>query len=239
MVTAFQLEPRFHADLAVRVFGMDADGRPFSQTVRARNISDHGAKISGLDKRLKLGDTVGVQVGDRKARCTVIWTIDSGPVQKNEAGVKLVDGQACPWREERELQRAAGAAPILRVAPAAKENRKFKRRSIPFAIEIREVRSGAHLRANAADITGNGCYIETLQPFPAGTELTVMFRLSSEEIRTTAIVRTSHSGVGMGIEFTGLDDATQQRLQREVESMATRGGLRSNKLYMATMKQNA
>jgi hypothetical protein len=49
--------------------------------------------------------------------------------------------------------------------------------------------------------------------------LNITFWLSSELLLTTAIVRTSTHGVGMGIEFTDIDDATQKRLQQQLESM--------------------
>ena len=50
-------------------------------------------------------------------------------------------------------------------------------------------------------------------------KVTISFWLDSERVQTTAVVRTSDGGVGMGIEFTGLDEVAQQQLQRQVESM--------------------
>jgi hypothetical protein len=70
-----------------------------------------------------------------------------------------------------------------------------------------------------ADIAGNGCYVLTLLPLPVKRKLTITFWLNSETVNTAAVVRTSHGGVGMGIEFTGLDEATQKRLQLQVESL--------------------
>src|SRR6185437_10290997 len=71
-------EPRLDVKLPVRVFGMGANGRPFLQSVQARNISHHGAKLFGLETPLKPGDIIGVQVGEKKARCKVIWVVDPG-----------------------------------------------------------------------------------------------------------------------------------------------------------------
>ena len=59
-------EPRLDVELPIRVFGMGADGRPFLNHAQARNISQHGAKISGLETQLKPGDVVGVQFGDKR-----------------------------------------------------------------------------------------------------------------------------------------------------------------------------
>ena len=76
------------------------------------------------------------------------------------------------------------------------------------------------MRTKTADMSGTGCYIETMLPLPVGKTLSITIWLDSEKINTTAIVRTCDGGVGMGIEFTGLDEQTQNRLQQQVEAMA-------------------
>ncbi len=43
--------------------------------------------------------------------------------------------------------------------------------------------------------------------------------LGSEEIRTSGVVRASDPGVGMGIEFTDLENTVQHQLQHYVETM--------------------
>ena len=59
-----------------------------------------------------------------------------------------------------------------------------------------------------------------MMPFPVEKILDLTFWLNTRQIHTRAIVRTCDGGVGMGIEFTGLDEATQRQLQQQVESMA-------------------
>jgi PilZ domain len=212
-------EIRIDVDLSIRVFGMDADGRPFTQSARARNVSEHGAKLSGLEHPLKAGDTIGLQMGDQKARCKVVWCVDAG-AQKIEAGVKMVEGQPCLWQKEME-QKQQAAEPIPRSAPSVMDKRKFPRQRVPFSLEIQDENGpGRNMRTRAADINGCGCYVETLLPLPVGRNLNVSFWLDSEKITTKAIVRTCDGGVGMGIEFTALDETAQSRLQQQVEAMA-------------------
>jgi PilZ domain len=223
-------------NLPVRVFGMDAEGRPFSQKAEARNISLHGARVAGLEKQLKPGDVVGVQSGDKKARCKVIWVVDAGPAKKIEAGVKMVEGQPCPWQSEMEspgtpatarnatpatLASATGAsATAPAVTSASEDKRKFPRRRVPLSIEIRDEQGGAPMKTRTADANGRGCYVETMLPLPVGKALIIIFWLDTEQISTPATVRTCDGGVGMGIEFTGLDPAMQMRLQQQVDEMA-------------------
>jgi len=214
-------QPRFNVDLSIRVFGIDAEGRPFSQIAHARNISGHGAKLSGVEKRLRLGDIIGIHFGDKKARCQVIWVVDAGTEPKLDVGVKLVEGQPCLWEEEIKAQKTAGVEPVPRSEPKAKERRKFARLRISFPIELQDDESsGAHMSTNTADIAGNGCYVETRMPLPINKILGITFWMNSEAVHTAAIVRTCDGGVGMGIEFTGLDEATQNQLQRYVEIIA-------------------
>ena len=218
-------EPRVDVDLSIRVFGLDAQGHPFSQKAQARNISQHGAKLAGLDKQLKPGDVVGVQYGEQKARCKVIWVVDAGEVQRIEAGVKMVEGQPCPWQKEIATtvppEGTARSEPAKPKAKPKEDKRKFPRQRVPFPLEIRDPQGvGAPMKTRAADVNGRGCYVETMLPLPTGKILSVTLWLDAKKVTTPAIVRTCDGGVGMGIEFTGLDLATQERLQQEVDTMA-------------------
>ena len=65
-------------DLVVRVWGMNAKGKPFSQNAYARNLTLDGAMLSGVDDALTPGDTIGVQHQDKKARFTVVTTRERG-----------------------------------------------------------------------------------------------------------------------------------------------------------------
>jgi hypothetical protein len=206
-------DPRIETNLQVRVWGMAANGRTFSQYVRARNISVSGALFSGLENELKVGDVIGVQYGERKSRCRVIWVMDAGPVQKIQAGVQIVSDQDCPWRSELKPEELA-AAPL-----APNNRRRFARHRISFPLELRDERVKTPMRVNATDVSGNGCYVETILPLAVGTTLRVEFWLGEEKISTSAVVRTSDPGVGNGVEFTGLTSDTKLRLQNHLDTV--------------------
>jgi len=221
-------EPRLHVELPIRVFGMGTDGRPFLNHAQARNISHHGAKLSGLETQLKPGDVIAVQVGDHRARCKVIWVVDAGQAHKIEVGVNLIEGQPCPW--EKEMQQSEQVTePAPRVTPSGENKRKFPRHRVPFPLEMRDPDGvGSHMRTKSADISGRGCYVETMLPLPVGKVLSVTLWLDAQRVNTSAIVRSCDGGVGMGIEFTGLDEETQERLQQQIESMAAESGTSEN-----------
>jgi hypothetical protein len=211
-------EPRVDTDLPVRVWGMDSNGKPFIQHVRARNISSQGALVSGVECELKPGDIIGVQLEQKKARCRVVWVVDAGGIQKNQVGLQLLEGQECPWQEI--LNR-----PSLAPAPSAggSNRRRRARHKINFNLELRDERTNVPLRVNATDISGNGCYIETIMPMPVGTALKADFWIEEEHVNTSAIVRTCDPGVGMGIEFLTLTPDLQDRFQALLEKLDPAG----------------
>jgi PilZ domain len=199
-------DPRILTDLSVRVWGMAANGRTFSQHVRARNISSSGALLVGLESEPKVGDVIGVQYEDKKSRCKVVWVMDSGPLQKIQAGVQIVADQDCPWKSQLSHDQ---------LTPPSEPNnrRRFARHKVDFPLEVRDERVQTPMRVNATDVSGNGCYVESILPLAVGTMLRVDFWIESEKISTSAVVRTSDPGVGNGVEFIGLPPDTKQRLQ--------------------------
>lgn len=207
--------PRATTELRLRVWGMGANGQPFHQNAVAQNISTTGACIYGIEQELKVGDVIGVQYETRKARCKIIWVLDAGGLKKIQIGVQLVADQEAPW---------TGAIPaeVLAVAPpprAPDNRRKFARHKISFPLELRDERVNTPMRLNATDISGNGCYVETVMPLNIGTTLRVDFWMEEEHVTATAQVRTRDPGVGMGIEFTGLTDDTKKRFQSHLDKL--------------------
>jgi hypothetical protein len=207
--------PRATLDLKVRVWGMGANDQPFFQNAIAQNVSSTGACLYGIEHELKVGDVIGVQYETKKARCKVIWVVDAGALKKMQAGVQLVADQDCPWAavlppdmkpDERTLQRQDN-------------RRKFARHRISFPLELRDERVNTPLRVNATDISGNGCYVETVMPLEVGTTLRADFWIEQERLTATAIVRTRDPGVGMGIEFIGLPEETKKRFQAHLDKI--------------------
>ena len=211
-------EPRLDTDLPIRVWGMDSNGKPFIQHVRAKNISNQGALVSGVECELKPGDIIGVQVEQKKARCRIVWVVDAGGIYKNQVGLQLLEGQECPWKE-------ALSGPAAASTPSAhpSNRRRRARHKISFNLELRVERTIVPMRVNATDISGNGCYIEMIMPMAVGTPLKVDFWIEQEHVNSSAIVRTCDPGVGMGIEFLTLTPDLQERFQSLLEKLDPAG----------------
>ena len=221
-MTDKQLEPRVTVDLPVRAWGMNAEGRPFSQHARAQNISADGALLSGIETELKVGDVIGVQCEDKKVRCTVVWVINAGSTKKNQVGVKLLADQECPWKAYLPIEGA-------QVSVLPSNRRRYHRHKISLPIELRDERVKTPMRINATDVSGNGCYVESLLPLPVGSMLRVDFWLDSEHINITAVVRTCDPGVGNGIEFIGLPVDGKRRMQAYLDAIDPQMGISAPK----------
>ena len=156
-----------------------------------------------------------MQYETRKARCKVVWVVNAGALKKTQVGVQLVVDQECPWLAALPAQ----MQPNERTQMKHDNRRRFARHKISFPLEIRDERVNTPLRANATDISGNGCYVETVMPLPVGTQLRVDLWIDDNRITPGATVRTRDPGVGMGIEFTGLPEDDKVRLQEHLDKI--------------------
>jgi hypothetical protein len=206
--------PRATLDLRVRVWGMGGNDQPFHQNATAQNVSATGACINGLEQDLKVGDVIGIQYETKKARCKVVWVMEAGGLKKYQVGVQLVVDQECPWLSQLPAEIRANMP-----AAAPDNRRKFQRHKISFPLEFRDERVNTPMRVNATDISGNGCYVETVMPLPISTVLRADLWIDQEHISATATVRTRDPGVGMGVEFTGLPQDSKRRFQAHLDKL--------------------
>jgi hypothetical protein len=209
---ASSAEVRVPTDLDLRVWGMGADGRVFSQHARACNVSGGGALLSGIERDLRIGDTIGVQCGEQKSRCKVVWAINTKSVAGIRAGVQLLSRRECPWTALLPKAEQVGS-----ISPPSR--RRWERHKISVIVALHHEPTNTPMRVTATDISASGCYVETILPFSVGTSLTVDLWIGEEKITTRAFVRTSDPRLGMGIEFVGLKPEDQQRFQGYLKAM--------------------
>jgi hypothetical protein len=194
---------------------MDSDGRPFFQNAVAGNLSSEGALLSQISHPLKPGSIIGVQYGEKKARFEVVWVVDAG-FRKSEVGIRILAGQTPPWHSLTSGKKDNTVDSAFR----GQNKRKFPRHKVLFPIDIGfDDAKRAHMHTSATDMGGRGCYIETMIPLQLGTKINLAFWMDDEKVQTTGSVRASDPGVGMGIEFTSLDNHVQERLQAYLEKI--------------------
>jgi hypothetical protein len=186
------------AKRTVRMFGMDKNARPFSENVDILEIRSGGARVAGLKAPIALGETVGVQLGEQKARFRVKWTGVAGSADAGQAELEVVQMPENFWGFERR--------PLTRVTPlqvGASDRRKHTRFLINGTANIRKLGSTDSFEVLITDISQGGCYLQTFAPLPTGTSIVVQGRVDEQTFGVSGIIRTCHPNMGMGVEFTG------------------------------------
>jgi hypothetical protein len=112
-------EPRLGSSLLVLIWGIDMEGRRFSQTALARNISAHGALLTGVGWALRPGDLLAIQYREKRARYRVVWSRNSETEEKVLAAVQRLEGETCPWMEELQALSAPKSSKPGETQPSA------------------------------------------------------------------------------------------------------------------------
>ena len=93
------------------------------------------------------------------------------------------------------------------------ERRGFHRLKLHIPVELYTEASESPIRGATADLSCGGCYIETIFPFPIGTELEMKLQLE-DTLLVLGLVVTCDPQVGNGIRFTRIlpEDVEQLRV---------------------------
>jgi Ribonuclease G/E len=83
-----------------------------------------------------------------------------------------------------------------------------------LATEVLELPRGTKLNARTADISRTGCYVDTMNPIPPGSEVQLRFTHGTETFVAKGRVVYVSYGLGMGIAFVSVEDQHLARLDR-------------------------
>jgi hypothetical protein len=206
--TATGTNPRPQPATTIRVWGMAASGKPFIETGCLRAFTRSSAVISGLPE-LVLGDVIGIQCDDAKSRSQVIQIHDEN------VEIRLLADQACPWKN---LLKGSGVQIPL-------ERRQRNRHQTWLPIELTNPVTRMPMRVIATDVSGRGCYVQTMLPAAKGTRWLLGFWLDERKVEGECVVKTHDPAFGMGMEFSGLADDLQERLEKFLSAKATSSSL--------------
>ena len=117
------------------------------------------------------------------------------------------------------------------------ERRLKKRHPFSATSEITELTSGARLASRAADLSMQGCYLDSLNPFAVGTRIRVRIVWEGAELTCAAVVRDSQPGLGMGVSFANLDDARKEILQGWISKLDSEGASDAGQLSISESRE--
>lgn len=200
---------RAKATLAVRVFGLDKNGRAFSQSAHTIEIGGSGVHISGLNVTLTQGDVIGLQYLDRKGRFRVILVGHTGTSQAGQFELEAVEVPPKFWE--------AALAESAKSKDDGRDRRQHVRHAIAGVALVRTAGSAASYQTALADLSFGGCYLQTLVPLAIGTAVTIQLRIDDKTFGAAGVVRTCHPNMGMGVEFTGESNRGLQAFVQQLE----------------------
>ncbi len=114
-----------------------------------------------------------------------------------------------------DSKKSAGSS----VASAPAERRSHPRYPCTAAAEIVDTQSGARINARTADIGRGGCYVDTLNPFPAGCLVKIRLTKDNQSFVAQGKVAYGMSGLGMGLMFTSAEPEQLWTLQRWITEL--------------------
>jgi hypothetical protein len=84
-------EKRTTVPISVRLWGLDREGRVFSQSAKTLNIATNGARLFGVTAKLERGFIVGLQCGNMRARFMVMWVGEKGSSREGQIGLRAAE----------------------------------------------------------------------------------------------------------------------------------------------------
>ena len=190
---------RAEVSLALRVRPADPKDGVFEEVRATRNASRDGLYFITPAKRYYEGMQLRVTVPYQPSAGITSW--------ENRAEVVRVEERA----DSRMgvAIRLLGAASPSDLRPRNGERRLALRHLISVPAEVVEPRSQVRLSARVSDLSLEGCYIDTLNPFPVGTTVLLRLLKAKDVFETQARVCSCKLGMGMGLSFG--DSTPEQR----------------------------
>jgi PilZ domain len=210
-------EARKEIRLPVRIFGTDAAGRTFSENVFTVDVSLEGVRLTGVQAKLKIGETIGLAYGQGKGRFSVKWAGQTGTPKQGEIGLQNVSPSKPLW----DFPLPPSAFDSYR-GPTTKgpERRRHPRMKSMNSVEVHPEDQTAPIWGRATDLSVGGCFVEMQVPLRAGSKVKVGLWVNETKLWATGKVVNSRPGFGIGIEFAELSDVDADRLQQFLRSIA-------------------
>jgi hypothetical protein len=211
-----RLQPRVKGILPVRIWGTDEQGNAFAEHVCTIDISKKGASVAAVRAPLSPGSTVGLQYRNRQARFRVAWV---APAQTlgNNLGLECLQPGKELWPVDTPAEAAdpyllqeARLRPEQNSRPDRRANSRFP---VSGAACVKTLNGEGGRWAKLGDLSLTGCYLHTADPVEVGRSLSLLVKIAGQEFEAVAIVRSSFSGIAMGLEFTFLSNTDRATLR--------------------------
>ncbi len=207
-------EPRSEITLPVRIFGTDAAGQVFSESVSTADISHSGAKLSGVRARVTAGDIIGVTHGKNKSRFCVKWVGQPGTPEAGQIGVLNITPEKYIW------ETALPSSGLDSFKPKSASDRRHQPRlKCVNSVQLHPEGQAAPIWGKAIDLSLGGCFVEMSIPLEPGTRLKIGLWLSEKKLLLSGKVVNSRPGFGIGVQFLKVTAEDAEQLQIFLKSI--------------------
>ena len=230
-------EPRRTVALAVRVFGLDATGKPVNCECSTVDISAHGARLIGA-QHWTPGEVVGVRHGSEKGRFRIVWLGRPGSHAESQIGLQAVEVSRHFWGASMPQFPAQANSTAIRSRIGGVTDgtpRPGRLSSVSTSLPYADTRRYVRLRCNGGvklivnginhwgtviDLSAGGCYVECPSTYPVGHVLYMKIGIDDFKFESDAAVRVTHPGMGMGLEFIRTTAHERGNLEEYVSELA-------------------
>ncbi len=206
-------EARKPLALPVRIFGTDRGGRMFSENVTTAELSQNGAKLTGVRAALKVDEIIGLTYGKIKVHFKVKWVGEPGSPREGEVGLLNLTPEKPLW----DFPLPSGAMDDFRFA--GKDRRQSARVKCSISAELHPVGQPV-IWGKVSDLSLGGCFVEMPIPLPVNTKFEVALWLGETKLRLKGEVASSSPGFGIGVRFTNISPESQESLRRHMQIIA-------------------
>jgi len=219
---------RLHVALPIRVTYWDDAQRPCLEIACTYDISEHGARVTGLRCVKEPGEVIAIERGKSKAFCRVVWVGKPDSQVQGQIGLQCVEADRILWEAElRDMVQAY--EPVLldggpkqpRTFAAHERRRRRERFQLKGTAELFDI-AAKSLKGKGIlnDISEIGCLILTKQMVPVGTDLNVTLHVDDQILTLKGQVRHAEPQAGIGIEFREIRKGERQILQFLIRKLA-------------------
>ena len=210
-------EKRLAAIFPIRLWGMDANGRPFIEASKTVNVSSSGAMLRDIPAKLVVGDVIGLKCNQKKYKFRVIWIGKTGRTDAGNVGLQSLDSGEWIWED---LNLPADNIDIYSRPPES-ERRLVNR--VRCFLSAEAICEGAGLKALVfvRDLSLGGCYVAMTFPFPVEAKVSIAIWLNDQtKIWVDGVVISSHPSTGMGVKFVGLTRPNLEAIERCLKELS-------------------
>lgn len=99
--------------------------------------------------------------------------------------------------------------------PSGKTERRAQSRfNCRLGVNVSSPGGGVLQHCTLTDLSSGGCYVETTQPFSAGTAVVIEVRTLEMKLSVHGKVKSTHRGYGMGVQFNAKSIEEQEQVEK-------------------------